>query len=66
MAWFPRSTAKVYMTPGCPIGETNGLYAAVLLNTNMARPVQFRTPRPTILYQATKSPAPMRGKRGFV
>lgn len=33
----PRSTSKVFMQPGAVMGETNGLYAAVLVNNNPTR-----------------------------
>ena len=33
MSFFPRNSSKVMMQPGAVHGETNGLYAAVLVNT---------------------------------
>jgi hypothetical protein len=33
VSFFPRNSAKLLMQPGAVHGETNGLYAAVLVNT---------------------------------
>jgi hypothetical protein len=59
--FMPRSAAKVLMIPGGTQGETNGLYAAVTVNTNPSRmgviggQQQVTHTMPTIRRQRTRS-----------
>jgi hypothetical protein len=59
--FMPRSAAKVLMMPGTTQGETNGLYAAVTINTNPSRMgvlgnnVQVGNKQPTIRKQRARN-----------
>jgi hypothetical protein len=59
--FMPRSASKVLMIPGGTQGETNGLYAAVTVNTNPSRMgifgtnVQVSKQHPTIRRQRARN-----------